>query len=424
MPATFGDVYDRLCAQWPDPQERGRRFEPLVAQVLETTPLYARRFAKVWRWAEWPARRSGDIGVDLVAQRFDGGLTAIQVKCYDPGATLHESQLATFLANTNADFDERLVVSTTPRWSGNLLALIERQQPPVQRLDLFGPDATTIDWDHYLEDEAAPLAERPRKTPRPHQTAALAAVRAGLEDGDRGKLVMACGTGKTYTALRAAEDLAGAGGRRSLVLVRGLGRPLRKRRLDVGPHDPAARTRPAERRKVEPRPLRHPARQRTGEYPFGGALRTAPPGGGGGRGGGRRRRPRHGLRLRLRGRRPETVERGGVLPVPEQHRDRLVHGDAFRPLGHEQPSDEAPVGGLQLHRRLVRFDLGDDVARRHAVAFLHEPAGKRPFRHRRRQGRHGDGRRHPASQDPRSTDLAASATSSACGRASRSRLAA
>ena len=213
MPATFGDVYDRLCAQWPDPQERGRRFEPLVAQVLETTPLFARRFAKVWRWAEWPARRSGDIGVDLVAQRFDGGLTAIQVKCYDPGATLHESQLATFLANTNADFDERLVVSTTPRWSRNLRALIERQQPPVQRLDLFGPDATTIDWDRYLEDEAAPLAERPRKTPRPHQTAALAAVRAGLEDGDRGKLVMACGTGKTYTALRAAEELAGRGGR-------------------------------------------------------------------------------------------------------------------------------------------------------------------------------------------------------------------
>ena len=213
MPATFGDVYDRLCAQWSDPQERGRRFEPLVAQVLETTPLYARRFAKVWRWAEWPARRSGDIGVDLVAQRFDGGLTAIQVKCYDPGATLHESQLATFLANTNADFDERLVVSTTPRWSRNLLALIERQQPPVQRLDLFGLEATTIDWDRYLEDEAAPLAERPRKTPRPHQTAALAAVRAGLEEHDRGKLVMACGTGKTYTALRAAEQLAGRGGR-------------------------------------------------------------------------------------------------------------------------------------------------------------------------------------------------------------------
>ena len=213
MPATFGDVYERLVRAWPDPRERGREFEPLVARVLETDSLYRHRFAKVWRFAEWPGRRSGDIGVDLVAQRFDGGLTAIQVKCYDPGATLYESQLATFLANTNADFDERLVVSTTPRWSNNLLALISNQRPPVQRLDLFGLEATTVDWDRYLEDEAAPLAERPRKTPRPHQEAALAAVRAGLEAHDRGKLVMACGTGKTYTALLAAEEIAGRGGR-------------------------------------------------------------------------------------------------------------------------------------------------------------------------------------------------------------------
>ena len=213
MPATFGDVYERLCERWPDPRERGREFEPLVARVLETDSLYRHRFRQVWRFAEWPGARSGDIGVDLVAQRFDGGLTAIQVKCYDPGATLYESQLATFLANTNADFDERLVVSTTPRWSNNLLALISNQRPPVQRLDLFGLEATTVDWDRYLEDEAAPLAERPRKTPRPHQEAALDGVRAGLEANDRGKLVMACGTGKTYTALLAAEEIAGRGGR-------------------------------------------------------------------------------------------------------------------------------------------------------------------------------------------------------------------
>ena len=36
---------------------------------------------------------------------------------------------------------------------------------------------------------------------------------AGLAAHDRGKLVMACGTGKTLTALRAAEGIAGAGGR-------------------------------------------------------------------------------------------------------------------------------------------------------------------------------------------------------------------
>ena len=213
MAATFGDVYARLCERWPNPQERGRRFEPLVAKALETDRGFRGRFARVWLWGEWPGRRSGDIGVDLVAELRGGGLAAIQVKCYDPGSRIYESDLATFLANTNADFGERLVVSTTPHWSANALALISNQRPPVQRLDLFGLEATTIDWDRWLEDESAPLAERPRRELRPHQRAALADVSAGLAAHGRGKLVMACGTGKTLTALRAAEELAGAGGR-------------------------------------------------------------------------------------------------------------------------------------------------------------------------------------------------------------------
>ena len=213
MTATFGDVYAMLCERYPDPRERGRQFEPLVEKVLTTDRMFRERYAGVWRWSHWPGRRSGDIGVDIVAERVDGGLTAIQCKCYDPASTLYEGDLATFLANTNADFDERLIISTTPNWSRNLLALITNQRPPVQRLDLFGLEATTINWDAYLADEAAPLEERPRKEVRPHQRRALDDVLAGLRGYDRGKLVMACGTGKTFTALRAAEEVAGPGGR-------------------------------------------------------------------------------------------------------------------------------------------------------------------------------------------------------------------
>ena len=84
MPTSFGDVYAKLCERYPDPRERGRQFEPLVAQVLKTDKLFRDRYASVWRWSEWPGRRSGDIGVDIVAQRHDGGLVAIQCKCYDP----------------------------------------------------------------------------------------------------------------------------------------------------------------------------------------------------------------------------------------------------------------------------------------------------------------------------------------------------
>ena len=83
----------------------------------------------------------------------------------------------------------------------------------MQRVDFFGLDGAVIDWDAYLQDESAPLRGRPRKQLRPHQTSALKDVLAGFQVGDRGKLIMACGTGKTLTALRIAEQVAGLGGR-------------------------------------------------------------------------------------------------------------------------------------------------------------------------------------------------------------------
>ena len=213
MPATFGDVYQQLVEQYPDQRERGRQFEPLVQEVLRTDPGYQDLYAEVWRWSEWPGRRSGDIGIDLVAQNMDGGLTAIQCKCYNPNSTIYEENLATFLANSNAEFDQRLVISTTSNWSKNLLALISNQRPPVQRMDFFGLEATAIDWDAHIKDEEAPLIAVPGKKLRPHQRDALRDVHAGFTEHDRGKMIMACGTGKTFTALRGAEEIAGPGGR-------------------------------------------------------------------------------------------------------------------------------------------------------------------------------------------------------------------
>ena len=213
MPAGFADVYEQLCQRFPDPRERGRQFEPLVQEVLRTDPGYQDLYAEVWRWNEWPRRKSADIGVDLVAQNMDGGLTAIQCKCYDPNSTIYEQDLATFLANSNAEFDQRLVISTTSSWSKNLLALISNQKPPVQRMDFFGLEATAIDWDAHIKDEEAPLIAVPGKKLRPHQRDALHDIYAGFAEHDRGKMIMACGTGKTFTALRGAEEIARPGGR-------------------------------------------------------------------------------------------------------------------------------------------------------------------------------------------------------------------
>ena len=219
MPASFGDAYAQLVERFPDPRERGRHFERLVVDVMRTDRTFRQRFAEVWHWSEWPDRDGGDIGVDIVARRHDGDFVAIQCKCYDPGQTIYKGNIDSFLANTQQPFSERLVVTTTSKWGGNALRMLERQQPAVQRVDLFGLEATTIDWDDWnldawlKKDKPAPLGERRRRQLRPHQKEALADVHNGFADNDRGKLIMACGTGKTLTALRIAEEVAGRGGR-------------------------------------------------------------------------------------------------------------------------------------------------------------------------------------------------------------------
>ena len=213
--STFADVYQRLCERYPDERDRGRAFEPLVQKVLLTAPMYRERFAEVYRWDEWPGRDGGDNGIDIVAQRHDGGLVAIQCKCQD---RIEKHTIDSFLADSQRRLNgepyvERYVFTTATQWSDNAERALTRIDPPVQRVDFFGLDGVAIDWDAYLEDETSPLQEKPRKQLRPHQLDALNNVLSGFEAHDRGKLIMACGTGKTFAALRIAERVAGLGGR-------------------------------------------------------------------------------------------------------------------------------------------------------------------------------------------------------------------
>ena len=211
----FAEVYQRLCEQYPDERDRGRAFEPLVTKVLRTDPLYQAHFAEVWPWNEWPGRDGGDIGIDIVARRHDGGLAAIQCKCQD---RIDKHHIDSFLSESQRrlmgePYVERYIFTTATEWSFNAERAISRIDPPVQRVDFFGLDGAAIQWDAYLQDETASLPIQPRKRLRPHQVSALNDVIAGFEACDRGKLVMACGTGKTLTALRIAEQVAGLGGR-------------------------------------------------------------------------------------------------------------------------------------------------------------------------------------------------------------------
>lgn len=212
---TFYDVLEELAATAQSLAEKGRSFELLVKAFLEQDKGQAQRFGRVWLWADWPGNGGRhDTGIDLVAEeRETGALTAIQCKFYQPGAEIGLAEVNKFLtAYGTTPFASGIFVSPSDRWTGNAEAALLDRDKPVQR---WGPEVfeqSSIDWATFDLNQPAYLTRRPAKVLRPEQERAKADVLAGFQEHDRGKLIMACGAGKTLTALRIAEEVAGPGG--------------------------------------------------------------------------------------------------------------------------------------------------------------------------------------------------------------------
>ena len=170
-------------------------------------------------YAEWASNQGlpkNDIGIDLVAKlQGSGGWCAIQCKFLAKGKNVSKSEVNSFLAaSSRRYFSRRLIIDTTGKpWSKQAEETIREQDPPVVRIGLYELIQSSIDWGMYVGDGTVANKVAP-KTPRPHQAEAIEKVVSGLQErGSRGKLLMACGTGKTFTSLRIAEDLVGVGGR-------------------------------------------------------------------------------------------------------------------------------------------------------------------------------------------------------------------
>lgn len=201
-------------------REKGTYFEELMLCYLRNEAIYRDIYAQVWTYSEW-AKRQGidgrDVGIDLVAQATTGEYHAIQCKLYAEDYRLQKGDIDSFFtASGKKPFTHRIIVSTTNHWSEHAEDALRDQQPPVSKIDLHDLENSQIDWNSYAP-KAAPVLKS-KKQLREHQQAALSATQAGLSSADRGKLIMACGTGKTFTALKIAESLAGKG-KRVLFLV-------------------------------------------------------------------------------------------------------------------------------------------------------------------------------------------------------------
>lgn len=202
-------------------REKGTYFEELICAYLRNEATYRDLYDKVWMYADW-AKEQGlsgkDAGIDLVARtQGTGEYHAIQCKLYAEDYRVQKKDIDSFFtASGKAPFSHRIIVTTTNNWSEHAEDALQGQQPPVSKIDLQALEESQIDWAKYQPNQAVAL--KARKQLRDHQQTALNATAAGLKDAERGKLIMACGTGKTFTSLKIAERLAGKG-KRVLFLV-------------------------------------------------------------------------------------------------------------------------------------------------------------------------------------------------------------
>ena len=205
---TVAEMLTRIRSKSRDETEKGRWFEQLVMTLARQTPEW--ELGDIWHWADWPDRKKvtgldgRDIGIDLVAQRTTGEWVAIQCKCYDENHRVPKSGVDSFLGGSqNQAFELRWIVATC-NMTGNAWSAIKGANPPV----------SVIDFRQFLQIQIeAAAADRPVQELWPLQDEAVEDVVEGLSNHDRGRLVMACGTGKTFTSLRITERVVPDGGR-------------------------------------------------------------------------------------------------------------------------------------------------------------------------------------------------------------------
>uniref|UniRef100_UPI0035D0E370 restriction endonuclease n=1 Tax=Bartonella sp. AD24XZML TaxID=3243463 RepID=UPI0035D0E370 len=216
-PLTLRSLLQSYRDHTESARDRGTSFEKFVIAYLTQDPLQCQEYEKVQTYCEW-AKEHGedgrDIGIDLVAKiRDEEGYAAIQCKFYSANHQIKKEDIDSFIAASGKKiFTRRILVdSTEGNWSNNADLTCEGQGVRIQRINLFDLENSQIDWSTFESKGEATLKKKEPKKLLDHQQEALKAVCDGLQEADRGKLIMACGTGKTFTSLKIAEALAGQG---------------------------------------------------------------------------------------------------------------------------------------------------------------------------------------------------------------------
>lgn len=216
---SFQQILDIYRKKSWNERNKGERFEMLMKRFLLSYPLYANELKEVWLWSEFPYRKDfggSDLGIDLVALTINDEYWSIQCKFYDEKTTINLDDISHFIANSNRRFlDDKgqsqefslcLWIDTKKSFGKNAEQLIQKQRIEFKRLGFYELDNASVNWQALANGETGKSAQLKKKTPREHQREAIAKAHEYFKTKERGKLIMACGTGKTYTALNIVEQ--------------------------------------------------------------------------------------------------------------------------------------------------------------------------------------------------------------------------
>ncbi len=215
---SFNTVLQELRALSSEPRARGTLFENLMKKYFLTDPIYRNRFKQVYTWVECPDTSGSDEGIDLVAITHDDEHCAIQCKFYAEDHRLQKGDIDSFFtASGKRPFTERIIVSTTNSWSEQAERALDGQHIDCERIGLANLQNSKVVWSKLHTPQN--LVRVPPQELFKHQKEALKDVLAGFQQDDVGQLIMACGTGKTFTSLRIAEEMVPNGSGNILFLV-------------------------------------------------------------------------------------------------------------------------------------------------------------------------------------------------------------
>ncbi len=198
----------------PNQRHKGSLFEKISKQFLQEHDS-ANEYESIKLWSDWEGNnKEADRGIDIVIQTTSKEYIAVQCKYHQDSISFNN--IATFLTKLQSGvgeirFKKGIIISTSRLSSSALEEIKQIKSNGIDIEEITEEDFlySQIDWKKFDPEQSEELPLCDKKTPRPHQKEAIKATKEYFSDpkNTRGKLIMACGTGKTYTSLQIMESL-------------------------------------------------------------------------------------------------------------------------------------------------------------------------------------------------------------------------